>query len=98
MAGAVAALVPAKPSKRLDLRGNNRLRHLLEVRAEQAAIIHEATQLKKEAEEEIKEIIGDAHQVRADGYWINYKPYTRPAYTVKEAVVRTMRIVRSGRW
>lgn len=95
MAQNVVTLKPAK--RRLDLRGNNRLKDLIETHMQQAAIIAEATQLKKEADAEIKEILGDAEAARADGYWVSVSTVVKPEHTVRAMTYKLMRIKRFGR-
>lgn len=85
-------VVKLKQSGRLDLRGNNRLPELLETHVEQAAIIAEATKLKKAADAEINAIIGDAEYVRADGYEVSITTYHVDEYTVKASDRRRMTV------
>lgn len=85
MAENVVKLPAEKPAskRRIDLRGNNRFRDLLDTYVEQAAIIASAMKLKKEADDEIREVLGDAEYARADGYEV-----TVTRYPIKERVMK----------
>lgn len=93
MADVVKLKAPKPDKRRIDLRGNNRLPELLETYVEQAAIIAEAMKLKKEAETEVKELIGDAEYVLADGFTISVSKFHVKEHVVK-ASDRSRMIVR----
>lgn len=81
-----------KDKRRIDLRGNNRLPGLLETYVEQSAIVAEAMKLKKEADKEIRALLGDAEFVLADGYEVRVTQYHVDEYTVKASDRRRMTI------
>lgn len=95
MAENVVKLIQDK--RRIDLRGNNRLPELLETYVEQSAIINAAMKLKKAADEELREIMGDAEFVLADGYEVSINRYHVDEYTVKASDRRRMTIRPSKR-
>lgn len=89
----MAEVVKLKADKRrIDLRGNNQLPGLLKTYVEQAAIIAEAMKLKKEADEEIRALLGDAEYALADGYSVTVTRYHVDEYTVKASDRRRMTI------
>lgn len=86
-------VVKLKPDKRrIDLRGSNRLKDLLETRVEQAAIIAEAMKLKKEADAEIYELLGDAEYALADGYSVSITSFERREFVMPACTIRRMMI------
>lgn len=92
MAEVVKLKAPKPDNRRIDLRGNNRLPELLETHVEQTAIIAEAMKLKKEADAEIKELIGDAGYVLADGYSVSITSYERREFVMPASTIRRMTI------
>lgn len=98
MAENVVKLPAEKPDsgRRIDLRGNNRFRDLLETHAEQAAIIYDAMKLKKAADAEINAMIGNAKEVAADDFWVSIMEFDVPEHMVKARHQRTMRIRRKA--
>lgn len=71
----------------LDLTRDNRIRQLLEKRERQLAVIRRAEAVKREAEAEIREKMGDAVEAFTNDWTIEIKTirpreYTAPAGTV----------------
>jgi hypothetical protein len=79
----------------LDLTQDNRIRHLLEKREKQLAIIRQADRLKREAEAEIREKLGDAVEAFTNDWTVEIKTVRRREYTAQ--VLRARRLEPPGK-
>jgi predicted phage-related endonuclease len=90
-ADAIKALYPqAVPGREIDLRGDNRMRQLLDERER----LKEEVRALEAIEAEIKAKIGDAEIAIINGWHLTYKSSNRKGYTVEPTTVRTLRAKR----
>jgi predicted phage-related endonuclease len=80
--------------KIIDLRGDNRIQELCEIRARNAAMIAVAEKEKKAAETEMRAKIGDAEIAIVNGWKISLKTTHRPEIVQKAVDYRVLRSVR----
>jgi hypothetical protein len=84
------------PGKIIDLRRDNRIIELLEIRERQAGFEKEAKFRKTEAETEIRAKLGDAEIAMVPGWQVSLKTQTRHEHVVKESTFRVLRSERIG--
>ncbi len=80
--------------KVIDLRGDNRIGELCEIRARNAAMISIAEKAKKAAEAEMREKIGDAEIALVQGWKVSLRTTHRPEVVQKAVDFRVLRTVR----
>jgi predicted phage-related endonuclease len=80
--------------KVIDLRGDNRIVELCEIRARNAAMIAVAEKAKKAAETEMHEKLGDAEIAMVQGWKVSLKTTHRPEVVQKAVDYRVLRTSR----
>ena len=80
--------------KVIDLRGDNRIVELCEIRARNAAMIAIAEKAKKAAETEMREKLGDAEIAVVQGWKVSLKTTHRPEVVQKAVDYRVLRTSR----
>lgn len=75
----------------LDLSRDNRIKALLETRAEQLAIIRRAEGIKREAEAEIRDKLGQPEEAFTNDWTIELRTVSRREYTVPAQTYRVLR-------